>query len=67
MGDTLVVLLESDRKVKKLKGGKRPVFIQKERAEMLAALRSVDWVVLLPMMEKGDDYLNLVKNPEFVP
>jgi FAD synthetase len=60
MGDTLVVLLESDRKVKKLKGEKRPVFIQKERAEMLAALRSVDLVVLLPMFEKNRDYLNLV-------
>lgn len=68
MGDILVVLLESDRKVEKLKGGKRPVFIQKERAEMLAALRSVDWVVLLPMMEKGDDYLNLVMKikPDFI-
>jgi rfaE bifunctional protein nucleotidyltransferase chain/domain len=60
MGDTLVVLLESDEKVKTLKGKNRPIFTQKERAEMLSALRSVDWVVLLPMMEKGDDYLNLV-------
>jgi len=60
MGDTLVVLLESDRKVKKLKGEKRPVFNQKERAEMLSALRSVDLVVLLPMIEKDGDYLDLV-------
>jgi rfaE bifunctional protein nucleotidyltransferase chain/domain len=60
MGDTLVVLLESDEKVKKLKGKNRPIFVQEERAEMLAALQSVDLVVLLPMMEKGDDYLNLV-------
>ena len=60
MGDTLIVLLESDRKVKKLKGKKRPVFIQKERAEMLGALRSVDLVVLLPEMENDSDYSNLV-------
>jgi len=60
MGDTLVVLLESDKKVKKLKGERRPVFIQKERAEMLSALRSVDLVVLLPMIEKDGDYLDLV-------
>jgi rfaE bifunctional protein nucleotidyltransferase chain/domain len=60
MGDTLVVLLESDKKVKKLKGKNRPVFIQRERAEMLSALRSVDLVVLLPMMENDGDYLNLV-------
>jgi FAD synthetase len=60
MGDYLVVLLESDRRVKKLKGKSRPVFIQKERAEMLSALKSVDLIVLLPMMEKDSDYLNLV-------
>jgi rfaE bifunctional protein nucleotidyltransferase chain/domain len=60
MGDTLIVLLESDRKVKELKGKNRPVFIQKERAEMLSALGSVDLIVLLPMMENDGDYLNLV-------
>jgi len=60
MGDYLVVLLESDKKVKELKGKSRPVFIQKERAEMLGALGCVDLVVLLPMMENDDDYLNLV-------
>jgi rfaE bifunctional protein nucleotidyltransferase chain/domain len=60
MGDALVVLLESDEKVKRLKGKNRPIFIQRERAEMLSALRSVDVVVLLPRIEKADDYLNLV-------
>jgi len=60
MGDCLVVLLESDKKVKELKGKNRPVFIQGERAEMLSALRSVDLIVLLPMMENDSDYLNLV-------
>jgi rfaE bifunctional protein nucleotidyltransferase chain/domain len=61
MGDCLIVLLESDKKSRKLKGRNRPVFIQSERAEMLSALRSVDLVVLLPMMEDDTDYLNLVK------
>jgi FAD synthetase len=60
MGDYLVVLLESDKRVKKLKGKSRPLFIQKERAEMLSALKSVDLVVLLPMMEDDTDYLSLV-------
>ena len=60
MGDYLVVLLESDRNVKKLKGKDRPVFIQKERAEMLSSIRSIDLIVLLPMMENDNDYLNLV-------
>jgi len=60
MGDYLVVLLESDEKVKELKGKNRPVFIQKERAEVLSALGSVDLIVLLPMMENDSDYLNLL-------
>jgi len=60
MGDYLVVLLESDKRVKKLKGKNRPVFIQKERAEMLSALESVDLIVLLPTIENDSDYLNLV-------
>jgi D-beta-D-heptose 7-phosphate kinase/D-beta-D-heptose 1-phosphate adenosyltransferase len=59
-GDCLIILLESDQKVKKLKGSHRPVFNQRERAEMLSALRSVDLIVLLPMMEDDGDYLNLV-------
>jgi rfaE bifunctional protein nucleotidyltransferase chain/domain len=61
MGDYLVVLLESDKNVKKLKGGNRPVFTQKERAEMLSALGSVDLVVLLPAMGNDSDYLNLIR------
>ena len=61
MGDYLVVLLESDKDVKKLKGENRPVFTQKERAEMLSALGSVDLVVLLPAMENDSDYLNLIR------
>ncbi len=60
MGDYLVLLLESDEKVKELKGENRPIFVQKERAEMLSALRSVDVIVLLPMMEEDSDYLDLV-------
>jgi D-beta-D-heptose 7-phosphate kinase/D-beta-D-heptose 1-phosphate adenosyltransferase len=60
MGDYLVVLLESDENVKKLKGENRPIFIQRERAEMLAGLSSVDLVVLLPVMKNDNDYLKLV-------
>ena len=60
MGDYLMVLLESDKNVKRLKGKNRPVFTQRERAEMFSSLKMVDLVVLLPIMENDDDYLNLV-------
>ncbi len=60
MGDYLIVLLENDEKVKKLKGKNRPIFTQQIRAEMLSALVCVDLVVLLPMMENDNDYSTLV-------
>ncbi len=60
MGDYLVVLLESDQKVRKLKGKNRPIFTQEIRAEMLSALNCVDLVVLLPTIENDSDYMSLV-------
>ena len=46
LGDILVVGLNTDRSVKQIKGEKRPIVPQKERAEILASLEYVDYVVL---------------------
>ncbi|MFA5389356.1 MAG: D-glycero-beta-D-manno-heptose 1-phosphate adenylyltransferase [Candidatus Omnitrophota bacterium] len=46
LGDILVIGLNSDRSVKKLKGKSRPVISQKYRALLLAALEAVDFVVV---------------------
>src|SRR5678816_2625174 len=46
LGDALVVAINSDRSVRELKGPDRPVFDQAERAEILAALRVVDYVTI---------------------
>ena len=46
LGDILVVGLNSDRSVKKIKGEKRPILPEKERAEILSSLWFVDYVVL---------------------
>ena len=46
LGDTLVVGLNTDESVKKLKGDSRPIRSEAERAYVLAALESVDRVVL---------------------
>jgi D-beta-D-heptose 7-phosphate kinase/D-beta-D-heptose 1-phosphate adenosyltransferase len=46
LGDLLVVGLNSDSSVRRLKGEGRPVIPQAERAEILAALESVDWVAI---------------------
>ncbi|MEK7476969.1 MAG: D-glycero-beta-D-manno-heptose 1-phosphate adenylyltransferase [Candidatus Coatesbacteria bacterium] len=49
-GDLLVVGLNSDASVRRIKGPKRPIVPEAERAEMLMSLRSVDHVVVF-----GDD------------
>jgi len=46
LGDRLVVGLNTDASVRRLKGPERPIIPARQRAEMLAALACVDWVVL---------------------
>ena len=46
LGDLLVVAVNSDASVRGLKGDKRPVNNENDRAEVLSALRSVDYVVI---------------------
>jgi D-beta-D-heptose 7-phosphate kinase / D-beta-D-heptose 1-phosphate adenosyltransferase len=73
LGDRLVVLVNSDDSVKRLKGPERPINNLEHRMEMLAALECVDWVVsfdtdtprdmickLLPdILVKGGDYQDI--------
>jgi D-beta-D-heptose 7-phosphate kinase/D-beta-D-heptose 1-phosphate adenosyltransferase len=46
LGDALIVGVNSDGSVRKLKGNGRPVVCEQERAEILAALECVDAVVI---------------------
>ena len=62
LGGTLVVLLESDENVKKLKGKNRPVNNQATRAKNLESVRHVDYVILLQTPKASDYYYNLVKS-----
>ncbi len=75
-GDILVVYLNSDASVKRLKGETRPLNSEDDRAEVLAALGCVDYVVIFEedtpcnlieivkpdIHTKGGDY-----NPENLP
>lgn len=45
-GDVLVVGLNSDKSVRRIKGPKRPILDQKERAELLAGFEVVDYVTI---------------------
>lgn len=69
LGDYLIVAIDSDRRVKELKGVDRPVNTQAERQELLSNLRSVDEVRIFDsdqelvniiaecdIMVKGSDY-----------
>src|SRR4249920_3178855 len=46
LGDALVVGLNSDRSVRVLKGEGRPILNEQERAAVVAALQSVDYVTI---------------------
>jgi rfaE bifunctional protein nucleotidyltransferase chain/domain len=46
--DRLVVAINDDEVVARLKGPGRPVMPARDRAEIVAALRGVDWVVIFP-------------------
>lgn len=54
LGDALVVGLNDDASVRELKGAERPVHPAADRAEVLAALRSVDAVAVFPGLRATD-------------
>ncbi|ACQ92013.1 rfaE bifunctional protein [Tolumonas auensis DSM 9187] len=70
LGDRLIVAVNDDASVRRLKGEKRPIVPEDQRMAVLAALDSVDWVVpftedtpqrviagILPdLLVKGGDY-----------
>jgi D-beta-D-heptose 7-phosphate kinase/D-beta-D-heptose 1-phosphate adenosyltransferase len=56
LGDLLIVGINSDESVKRLKGPERPVNMLEDRAYVLSALKSVDYVI--PFEE--DTPLNLI-------
>ena len=70
LGDALLIAVNSDSSVKRIKGPTRPLVTERERAEILDGLRCVDYVTLfdtptpVPVIEivrpllyvKGGDY-----------
>lgn len=60
LGDALVIGLNSDRSVRELKGEGRPLNPQDDRAEVLAALSCVDFVVIFDG-KRATDLLRAVR------
>ena len=65
MGHTLVVGLNSDASVRQLKGEGRPLLNELERATMLSALESVDYVVIFDGL-RCTELINAVKPDIYV-
>lgn len=54
LGDLLVVALNTDESVKKIKGANRPIMPESERSELIAALEMVDYVTSFDEPEPYD-------------
>jgi rfaE bifunctional protein nucleotidyltransferase chain/domain len=65
---TLFILLESDESIKRLKGIKKPIIPIAERAEILASINYVDYVVPLSGIKTNEDYKRIISQirPDFV-
>ena len=59
LGDVLAVGVNGDQSVRKLKGPDRPINSEKDRAEVLAALESVNLVVIFPEL-RATRFIQLV-------
>jgi D-beta-D-heptose 7-phosphate kinase/D-beta-D-heptose 1-phosphate adenosyltransferase len=57
-GDVLIVALNSDSSVRRIKGKKRPIVNEKDRLKIVAALESVNYVLLF----KEDTPLKVIKS-----
>lgn len=60
LGDVLILGLNSDQSVRKLKGPTRPITAENDRAEILSSLAAVDYVSIFPE-DTPDEFLKHVK------
>lgn len=60
-GDFLIILLESDDHIKKIKN-RTPIHTQFERAEILSCFEYVDLVILIPFLNSDKQYRDVVFN-----
>lgn len=81
LGDALAVAVNGDESVRRLKGHGRPLIPEAERAEVVAGLAAVDWVVVFhedtaeslvssvrpAVYVKGGDYSADARSPRFPP
>lgn len=57
LGDILIVGINSDKSVRKIKGGGRPILNEKERVIILSSLEMIDYIIVF----NEDDPIELIK------
>ena len=63
LGDYLTVAIDTDKRIKSLKGDKRPINTAYERAMMLMALKSVDMVLIF---ETDEELVDIISNHDIM-
>ena len=61
LGDALIVGIDSDRRVRELKGGSRPINNERDRREVLLSNRNIEDVVIF---DSPEELCNLIKDKE---
>ena len=65
-GDFLIVAIDTDRRVKELKGDKRPINCQQDRSIMLSNLKAVDIVEFFDNTEELIEIMEMYKPEVYV-
>ena len=65
-GDFLIVAIDTDRRVKELKGDKRPINCQQDRSIMLSNLKAVDIVEFFDSTEELIEIMEMYKPEVYV-
>ena len=59
LGDHLIVAIDADQRVKKLKGLNRPIIDEKNRKRVLESIRWIDEVIIF---DSDDDLIKIIKS-----
>jgi len=66
VGRPLVVIVQADATAKIRLGYNRPIINEKQRAEIVATLEFVDYVLILPRPSDYEEYLKIIKPKKYI-
>ena len=62
LGDKLIVLVNSDNSIKRLKGSSRPIILLKDRLSLLTSIKYIDYIVTFNSLTPVDLYKTIKPN-----